>query len=70
MCGSCRYASGCLRCVTWKAERYWLGMEDPQEERTESQIVAELENLQNPELQAELAEAEMMAQTLATLENN
>ena len=40
----------------WKAERYWLGKEDPAEMRTESQLVAEIDLMQKPKTAVETEE--------------
>jgi hypothetical protein len=45
ICSSCRFSSGCFRCELWKAERYWLSKEDPQEERTESEFVSAIDKM-------------------------
>ena len=48
ICASCRWASGCLRCDLWKAERYWLGKEDPEDERTEDQLITDIDKMLRP----------------------
>ena len=51
ICASCRWTSGCLRCDLWKAERYWLGKEDPQEEKIETELVSDIDKMFQPSIQ-------------------